>query len=120
MERLGSDAAVPAFNGEAIDAQEYEVPQGATEWAIAKLWQEVFSLEQIGRNANFFELGGNSLLGMTLMDRFDKDLSLQLPVVMLFQNPTIRELAQLIGPLLESPEAVSPSEIRTDRQGEQQ
>jgi hypothetical protein len=120
MERLGSDAAVPAFNGEAIDAPEYEEPQGETERAIAKLWQEVFGLEQIGRNANFFELGGNSLLGMTLMDRFDTDLSLQLPVVMLFQNPTIRELAELISPLLESQKAVSTSEIRSDQQGEHQ
>jgi acyl carrier protein len=58
----------------------------------------VFHLEKVGRDDNFFELGGDSLVGMRLTEAFANSLSIQLPVVAIFQNPTVRELALLIAP----------------------
>lgn len=81
------------------DDRIYEEPQGEIERAIAPYWRELFGLERIGRNDNFFELGGDSLIGMKLTEAFAVHLDLQLPVVAIFQNPTIRELAQLIAPI---------------------
>jgi hypothetical protein len=73
----------------------YGEPQGEIEQAIAKVWRQVFRLEQIGRNDNFFELGGDSAMGMQLVEMTAESLALQLPVVILFLNPTIREMAEL-------------------------
>jgi acyl carrier protein len=73
-----------------------EPPVGDLECAIAEVWREVFKLEKVGRNDNFFELGGDSVTGMELADAFSARLDLQLPVVAIFQNPSVRELAQLI------------------------
>jgi acyl carrier protein len=73
-----------------------EAPQGEIECAIAQLWKEVLGLEKVGRNDNYFELGGDSLTGMRLADAIAATLDLQLPVVAIFQNPTIRELSQLV------------------------
>ena len=75
----------------------YEEPQGTSELAIATLWREVFGLEQIGRNDNFFELGGDSVLGMQLAEMMAERLAIELPVVTLFLNPTIREVAEVIA-----------------------
>jgi phthiocerol/phenolphthiocerol synthesis type-I polyketide synthase E len=75
----------------------YEDPRGETEQAIASVWREVFGFERIGRDDNFFELGGNSLLGMTLVETLGRRLNVELPVVTLFLNPTIREVAGLVG-----------------------
>jgi acyl carrier protein len=77
------------------DGTPYEEPQGEAEQAIAKVWQQVFGFERIGRNDNFFELGGHSVLGMELTEILDERLGIQLPVVTLFLNPTIREMAEL-------------------------
>lgn len=73
-----------------------ELLEGDLEQALAQVWMRVFSLERIGREDNFFELGGDSVLGMSLTEAIAQDLQIQLPLVALFQNPTIRELAELV------------------------
>jgi hypothetical protein len=65
--------------------------------AIAQAWQEVFRREPLGREQNFFELGGNSLLGMDLAELLAERLGLEVPVLAIFQHPTIRELANVIA-----------------------
>jgi aryl carrier-like protein len=96
MERPLNDVAIPDPEDESREAGAYEEPRGEIEQAIAQLWRQAFHLERVGRNENFFELGGNSLLAMQLMEAFAASLTVQLPVVALFLNPTIRELAQLV------------------------
>ena len=75
---------------------EYEEPQGELEQAIAQLWKDLFHVDRVGRNDNFFELGGNSLLGMDLSEIFTTCLSLEVPILTIFQHPTIAEIAQVI------------------------
>lgn len=89
----------PSLNETAVretGATGYAEARGEIEKVIAQLWREVFHLERVGRDDNFFELGGDSSKGMQLMELFATRLSVQLPVVALFLNPTIGELAQLI------------------------
>jgi hypothetical protein len=76
----------------------YEEPQGEAEQAIAAVWRDVFGFERIGRNDNFFELGGDSVLGMKLTETMGERLGIDVPVVDLFLNPSIREIAALGTP----------------------
>jgi hypothetical protein len=87
---ISVQAGTPRASGE------YEEPQGNLEQAIAQLWKELFHLDKIGRNDNFFELGGNSLLGMDLSEMFTTRLALEVPVLAIFQYPTIAEIARLM------------------------
>lgn len=57
-------------------------------------WSQVLHCDQIGKNENFFELGGNSLLAMKLISRLKRELSLQIPLAYIFQHPTIASLAE--------------------------
>ncbi|NAP27562.1 syringopeptin non-ribosomal peptide synthetase SypC, partial [Pseudomonas syringae] len=59
--------ALPAPDRSAVASQGYEAPEGDTEMAIARIWQDLLQLEQVGRHDHFFELGGHSLLAVKLI-----------------------------------------------------
>ncbi|SFX78277.1 amino acid adenylation domain-containing protein, partial [Pseudomonas sp. NFACC43] len=60
--------ALPAPDRQALQRQPYAAPQGATELRLAQLWSRLLGVEQIGRDDNFFALGGHSLLLVQLLD----------------------------------------------------
>ena len=68
-------------------------PETEMEGRVAAVWREVLSLESVGVEDNFFDLGGHSLLLVRMQARLAGELGRELPVVELFQYPTIRSLA---------------------------
>jgi acyl carrier protein len=99
MESLHSDAGIRTMDEWTREGSSYEEPRGKLEQAVAQLWAETFRLDRAGRHANFFELGGDSLIGMELMEKASSRFGLELPVVLLFQNPTPQRMAALIETL---------------------
>jgi amino acid adenylation domain-containing protein len=85
--------ALPAPASEAYASQEYEAPQGAIEEAIAGIWQKLLRVERVGRRDNFFDLGGHSLLATQVIVRIRSLLSIETPIKMLFESPTIEKLS---------------------------
>ncbi|MDQ1925205.1 phosphopantetheine-binding protein, partial [Massilia pseudoviolaceinigra] len=81
------------------DPATVEPPAIGAEQAVARLWSEVLSipLEQIGRHSNFFHLGGQSLLATVLLARMRQHFSVVPQLRELFSNPTIAQLAPLVG-----------------------
>ncbi|MCQ4163486.1 non-ribosomal peptide synthetase [Tahibacter harae] len=88
--------ALPAPAGSSADAA-YEAPAGAVEEQLAAIWRELFGREQISAAANFFALGGHSLLVIRLIHAVSAQLGATLSVRDVFQHPSLRELAGLIG-----------------------
>jgi hypothetical protein len=95
-----SDASVQKTWHQEQESTPYEEPRGDIEKTLGHIWAETFGLERVGRADNYFGLGGNSLLAMTLMRRTSARFDLDLPVVVLFQFPTIPEMAEVIESLL--------------------
>ena len=99
---------------------EYQPVQGAMEETLAELWRGVLGLQQVGRNDNFFELGGHSLSGMRLVTLVQQRLHVQLPVTLVFQSPTIFEMALTVDALLaagaesEFEEGIIPEQAHDD------
>jgi hypothetical protein len=60
---------------------------------MAAIWSELLRVERVGIHDNFFELGGHSILGMQVIASMQRELGTQLPVRLLFEKPTIAELA---------------------------
>ncbi|PZU94481.1 MAG: non-ribosomal peptide synthetase [Pseudanabaena sp.] len=75
-------------------------PSTTTEQAIAKVWQEILKIEQIGVHDNFFELGGHSLIATQVISRLPQIFGLDIPLSLLFELPTIAELADRIDTML--------------------
>lgn len=82
-------------------------PSGPLERRLATIWAELLAMPAVDPDANFFDLGGHSLLLMELQRRLQEQLGVDLPVIELFGHPTVRRLAACIG-TPEAPVAVRP------------
>lgn len=58
------------------------------------IWERLFKRSGIGRNDNFFDLGGHSLQAARLASEIDKLLGRKIPIATLFQSPTIASFAR--------------------------
>lgn len=69
-----------------------------TEEQLTQAWSEILDLEstKVSVFDSFFKLGGHSLKATTLVNRISKAFDLEVPLEMIFQIPTIRDLAQYI------------------------
>ena len=72
----------------------YIAPRNTLESRIADVWADVLRRPRVGVTDNFFDLGGHSLLAVRLMVILGKTLGKNLPVNLLFQFPTIDQLAK--------------------------
>jgi amino acid adenylation domain-containing protein len=74
----------------------YIAPRGDIEQKIATILKTVLQIDQIGVHDNFFDLGGNSLLLVQVQEKLVNALNRDVPVVALFQYPTINALAHYL------------------------
>ncbi len=88
--------ALPVPDRSALASRGYQAPEGDTEMAIARIWQDLLQLERIGRHDHFFELGGHSLLAVKLIERM-RQINLVADVRVLFSQPTLSALAAAVG-----------------------
>ncbi|MGW6406221.1 amino acid adenylation domain-containing protein [Streptomyces vinaceus] len=72
----------------------YVPPAGATEEALARIWSDVLGAERISRTANFFDLGGDSMLALRVIGQA-RNAGLGLSVPDLFRARTLGDLAAL-------------------------
>jgi amino acid adenylation domain-containing protein/non-ribosomal peptide synthase protein (TIGR01720 family) len=73
-------------------------PRTDMERTVAGIWQELFDNPRVSLDANFFDLGGYSLLLVQAHRKLQQVLGRPLPIVTLLQHPTVRGLArQLAG-----------------------
>ncbi|HYR07165.1 MAG TPA: amino acid adenylation domain-containing protein, partial [Longimicrobium sp.] len=88
--------ALPAPEGDAYAAREYEAPVGETEQAVAAIWAEVLGAGQVGRGDNFFELGGHSLLAVRVVSRVRQALRVEALPGDLFERPVLADFARAL------------------------
>lgn len=75
-------------------------PQTLLEKILADIWESVFEVKQIGIQENFFELGGDSLIATRILSRIERSLQVEVPLQVLFDTPTIENLAVAIEHIL--------------------
>jgi len=75
----------------------YVAPRAELERALANIWQEVLRVQSVGVEDNFFDLGGHSLLLVRVNDIIRNELGLDIPLLKMFEHPTIASLARYIN-----------------------
>ncbi|WP_410870786.1 non-ribosomal peptide synthase/polyketide synthase [Nocardia sp. A7] len=87
-------AALPAPTRTVVS---YAEPVGRVERTVAKVFGEVLGLDRVGRDDDFFALGGNSLVATRVAARLGADLGCRLGVRDLFGATTVARLATVIN-----------------------
>jgi amino acid adenylation domain-containing protein/non-ribosomal peptide synthase protein (TIGR01720 family) len=74
----------------------YVAPRTPEEEVLAGIWAEVLGAARVGTQDNFFELGGHSLLATLVMARIREVFGRGMPLRVLFEAPTVAELARRV------------------------
>jgi amino acid adenylation domain-containing protein len=88
--------ALPVPEGDAFARAAYEAPQSETETILAALLAGLLGVEQVGRNDNFFALGGHSLMAIQLMQKV-RSYGLECSLSDIFEHPRLANLASQIA-----------------------
>jgi acyl transferase domain-containing protein/acyl carrier protein len=93
----------------------YAAPRTDLERTISAVWQRYLGLDRVGVDDQFFELGGTSLIGLTIVGELEREVGTALSAADLLAAPTPGALAALIGARGD----VSTREPQADGRGEQ-
>ncbi|MGA5168112.1 MULTISPECIES: amino acid adenylation domain-containing protein [Streptomyces] len=89
--------ALPAPSGSRRRTGTHAPPTDAVQRALVDIWEGLLKVEGIGVDDDFFELGGHSLLATQAVSRTRAALDATVSVRDLFESPTVRRLAEVIG-----------------------
>jgi len=76
---------------------DYVPARNQIEEIVAKTWEKALGIEKIGIYDNFFDLGGSSLISIQIISQLQKELNIHIPVVSIYEKPTISSLAELLS-----------------------
>jgi acyl transferase domain-containing protein/non-ribosomal peptide synthetase component F/thioesterase domain-containing protein/acyl carrier protein len=74
----------------------YVAPRTTTETVLAEIWSEALSLDSAGVFDDFFDLGGDSLLALHLVDAMEREFGRPVPLESVLASTTIERLAELV------------------------
>ncbi len=80
--------SAPTGNSSAVLTEE--------EQKLARIWAEILGIESVGPEDNFFDLGGHSILLISLFARVNREFHATLPITTIFDTPTLAGLATLL------------------------
>ena len=77
--------------------QDYIAPRTNEEKLVAEIWEENLKKKRIDIFSNFFEIGGHSIIAVTIVVKIQKMTGTRIPLSAIFQNPTIEKFAKLLN-----------------------
>ncbi len=72
-------------------------PRNRIELQLVAIWEQVLGITPIGVHDNFFAVGGYSLLALRMFSAIEQTFGTRLPMALLFQAPTIEQLADVLA-----------------------
>jgi acyl carrier protein len=82
-------------------SEKHTPPRNEIEKQLTEIWQKVLRVKNISVYDNFFELGGHSLLVVQLFKQIEEKINVELSIALIFESPTISQLAKKIMEELE-------------------
>jgi len=106
--RLAADLGLMA---DAAPAQPSVAPRTPLEKTLAGIWAEVLQVEQVGLHDDFFALGGDSIHATRVLIRLYEVMHVEAEVSLVFDAPTVAEMAEHIQSLASTAASHAPSAI---------
>lgn len=63
---------------------------------ISEIWCSVLEIDSIGEDERFYDLGGNSISMIIILDEIKKEYGVSLPTKDLYSFDTINKMVQLV------------------------
>ena len=79
----------------------YVAPRTPTEEAVARIFADVLSLDQVSAEDGFFGIGGNSLQAMRVVSRVNKAFRIKISIRLLYGNATVGAISTIIDEKVE-------------------
>ncbi|MFI8860667.1 amino acid adenylation domain-containing protein [Streptomyces prasinus] len=90
-------AALPEPDASAYARRTYAAPRGETEESVAGVWSELLGVEHVGREDDFFALGGHSLVAVRVVARLREALGVDVPLSAVFAAPALAAFAEAVA-----------------------
>jgi amino acid adenylation domain-containing protein len=97
-----------------LDDDSFEAPQSQIEKSLAVFLTSLLGVARVGKDDNFFDLGGHSLMGAQLIARISNTFGVELSLRSLFDHPTVGEVSAEIERLIHA-KLASMSEDEAER-----
>lgn len=78
----------------------YIEPRTPTERILAEIWRKALSMDQVGVEDSYFDLGGDSMLAAVIFAETESAFGIAIPMAILTETPTIALLAPKIDDLI--------------------
>jgi acyl carrier protein len=91
--------------------ESHSTPRTPVEEIVTGIWEQVLRVDRVGIHDNFFELGGHSLLATQVVSRLRNAFGVEIPLIKLFEAPTVAEIAREIGHALQEGMGTAASPI---------
>jgi amino acid adenylation domain-containing protein len=72
------------------------LPKDLYEHGLQRIWEEALGIHPIDVRHNFFDLGGHSLMALSIIAQIHREFGIVLPAATLFQAPTVEKLAEVM------------------------
>jgi acyl carrier protein len=74
----------------------YTAPADELENTVAEIWSGVLRIEQIGREDNIFDIGGDSLHMVQIASRIWSSFHVRISIDTFFENLTVASIASVV------------------------
>ncbi|WP_329200686.1 MULTISPECIES: non-ribosomal peptide synthetase [unclassified Streptomyces] len=106
--------ALPAPPEQGVQRSGFTAPASATEELVAEVWGEMLGQDRIGRQDDFFALGGHSLRATRVVSRLGARLGGAVPLRLLFENPVLEGFAAALDLLRGDTPPADPADAADD------
>jgi acetoacetyl-CoA synthetase len=96
LAEIASHPAVQRMEASVTTEEAAEPAQQSVEMIVQSVWERVLSRRPIGRDENFFDVGGDSTRAMQVFAQLERAVGTSLPISILHQAATIAKLSRLI------------------------
>lgn len=98
--------SLPAPAARHLGSSAYTEPSTPTEATIAEIWSKLLSVDRVGADDDFFDLGGASLLALETVAAVERRFDIQLDDALVFQHRTVTDLAAAVDEVIGSSAAL--------------
>ena len=93
---FASSSSLSGTDATAQQLSEYVPPRDEVELQLTAIWQQAFRRKRIGSTDDFFDIGGDSIIALSIYADMEKIFDVKLPLSTIIEYRTITELAKLI------------------------